>query len=184
MSKKGKALIGAVVLLAVCLVVWTVSSVPEAPQVTVDNKPKVVSFDGNVISEEKDGVKIWDITSEVLNIDANTQDAYMEKITGHFYKKDGKSATLTADKGFYNNKTKDINLEGSIKVVTDDKAELTGNKMTWLAADSKLVLEGDVNFKRDDMKGSGEKLEATEEFSHFRLEGKAHLEKGAQDDKK
>ena len=60
MDKKHKLLLAAGIALFAALVVWAVTTVPERP--AVPEKPqvdsKIMSYDGNEISEEKDGGKI------------------------------------------------------------------------------------------------------------------------------
>ena len=70
MNGKQKALVALGLILFVCLVVWAVRTVPETPQVNKDqdNGPKVMSYDNKTISEEKDGVMIWDLTTAHIEV--------------------------------------------------------------------------------------------------------------------
>ena len=64
MSRKGKAWAALGVFLFACVVIWAVRTVPQAPQKPqLEDGPKVMSYDNNTISEEKDGRKIWELTS-------------------------------------------------------------------------------------------------------------------------
>ena len=106
MTNKAKFLAAAFGVLAVGVIIWSVYSVPEAPVIQEETGPKVMTYDGNTISEEKDGHKLWEITSEHMEVDLNTQDMSMTGITGHFYAKDGSVADLKADSGVYGSKKK------------------------------------------------------------------------------
>lgn len=50
----------------------TVPQAPQKPQ--LEDGPKVMSYDNNTISEEKDGRKIWELTSETMTVDVDTKD--------------------------------------------------------------------------------------------------------------
>ena len=135
MNGKQKALVALGLLLFVCLVVWAVRTVPETPQVNKDQNdgPKVMSYDNNTISEEKDGVKIWDLTADHIDVDIDTRNAEMTGITGHFYQQDGRSAEVKADHASYDNTSKDIEIDGNVIITTSDGAELTSDQLLWTA---------------------------------------------------
>ena len=65
MSKRGKILAGIFFVFFVCLVTWVVRTTPSAPppEERID-PPKTMEYEGNTITEEKNGVKLWELTSE------------------------------------------------------------------------------------------------------------------------
>ena len=144
MTNKAKFLAAAFGVLAVGLIIWSVYSVPEAPVVQEETGKKIMTYDGNTISEEKNGRKIWEITSEHMEVDVKTQDMTMSGITGHFYAEDGSVADLKADNGVYGGKSKDVKLTGNIKVTNSDGAVLTCEEMQWLNKKEILAAIGKV----------------------------------------
>ena len=93
-----KILVGIGIAAFASLVTWAVTSVPEAPKVQNETSDsKVMSYDGNTISEEKDGHKIWELTAEHIEIDTDSKDVKLEKLQGHFYAKDGRVVSVNAD---------------------------------------------------------------------------------------
>ena len=73
-----KILVGIGIAAFASLVTWAVTSVPEAPKVQNETSDsKVMSYDGNTISEEKDGHKIWELTAEHIEIDTEIGRAHV-----------------------------------------------------------------------------------------------------------
>ena len=186
MSKKEKISIGVGILLFLALIAWVVKSIPEPPQPKEESThtPRVMSYAGNSLSEEKDGRKQWELHADTISMDVDTQDAELEHVTGQFYSADGRVVTLVAKHGTYKQSTKDIAVDGDVKVTNTDGAELTSQKLTWIAAREMLVAEVDVHVKKDDMRASGDRIETSDGFNHFRIIGKAHIERGVKDEGK
>lgn len=207
MDKKQKFLVGILVAGFIALIYWAVVTVPHPQPETPQEQPTTMSYDGNTISEEQGGRKIWDLTAEHIDVDINTQDASMENIEGHFYQEDGRTVTIHADKGNYAHDSRDITLEGNIDVTTSDGAELSSDQLKWTAAESMLSAIGNAKASKDDMsatgdqfdsingfadysitgnayvakedmEASGDRIESSNNFNHFKIIGNAHLAKG------
>lgn len=179
MDNKIKILAATGIILFACLVVWAVQTTPKAPpQVEKVEPPKTMEYEGNTIVEEKDGVKIWEITSEKVRIDSTTQIAEFENVSGKFYQEDGKVVELTAKIGTYNQQTSDVHLEGDIEVVDGDGGTLTSKSLDWNGAEEILTANDDVKITKEDMQAFGDKAESKDGFKHFFLKGHARILKG------
>lgn len=182
MDKKRKLLLAAGLALFAALVVWAVSTVPERPELPekpqVDNK--IMSYDGNEISEEKDGRKIWDLTAEHIEVNIDTKDASLESLSGHFYMEDGRVVEVKADKGTYTNATKDIAITGNVMVKNSDGTQLTSDELRWEAAKEILAAIGNAKAVKDDLLATGDRIESSDGFNKFKIIGKAHLVKGGE----
>ncbi|MBE6102638.1 MAG: LPS export ABC transporter periplasmic protein LptC [Selenomonas ruminantium] len=177
MSIRAKALAAVIAVLAAGLVVWAVATVPDAPKIVPQPDKKTMSYDGNTISEEKNGRKIWELTSEHIEVDVDTQDVTMQGITGHFYAEDGKVAELKAESGVYGGKSKDIKLTGGIVVTYSDGAILVSKEMEWKSQEEILTALGDVKSVREDLLITADKIESSDSFNKVKAVGHAHLEK-------
>ena len=177
MSIRAKALAAVIAALAVGLVVWAVATVPDAPKIVPQPDKKTMSYDGNTISEEKNGRKIWELTSEHIEVDVDTQDVTMQGITGHFYAEDGKVAELKAESGVYGGKSKDIKLTGGIVVTYSDGAILVSKELEWKSQEEILTALGDVKSVREDLLITADKIESSDSFNKVKAVGHAHLEK-------
>ena len=185
MSGKEKLLIGAGILLFIVVATWVVRSIPDPPKpVEPDNSPRIMTYEGNALTAEKDGKLQWELTADHIAMNMDTQDAEITKILVKFYEEDGRVVELTADHGTYVHSTRDIAVDGNVKVVNTDGAELTSQTLKWVASEEMMVAEGEARIKKDDIRARSDRMESTDGFNHFRAIGKAHFEKGAKDDEK
>ena len=182
MDKKHKFLLGAGAAVFAALVVWAVVTVPEAPAQT--EKPaqssKIMSYDGNEISEEKNGRKIWDLTAEHIEVDVDTRDAKLENLLGHFYAEDGRVVEVKADKGTYSETTRDIAITGNVSLKNSDGAQLTSDELRWEAEKEILAAIGSAKAVKDDLLATGDRMESSDGFNKIKIIGKAHLAKGGE----
>ena len=179
MSTRGKVILSIAVLLFVCLGVWVVRTTPDAPPEQEEVElPKTMSYEDNVLSEERNGRRIWDLTSKTTVVDLETQDSELTGILGHFYLEDGRTLELTAKHGVYRQAQKEVLLDGDIAATMSDGAKLTSEKLEWHESDDLLAAIGKAKLTKDDLLAEGDRIESTNGFSHFRIVGHAHLVKG------
>ena len=184
MDTKLKILLAVLGIAFVGIVIWAVTTTPDAPP-AVDKveSPTTMEYVGNTISEEVDGVKIWELTAGKAIVDIPTQNAALQDIIGHFYQKDGRAIELRAKFGFYDNTTKNVHVEGDVNVSTDDGARLTCVKLDWLNTEYKLIASEKVKIIKDDIRATGDMAESNDGFRNFKLKGHAHIIKGIKDEK-
>ena len=176
MNTKLKVLLAMLGIAFVGVVIWAVTTTPEAPS-AVDKveSPTMMEYVGNTISEEVDGVKVWELTAGRALVDIPTQNAALQDIVGHFYQKDGKTIELRAKFGFYDNTTKNVRVEGDVSVTTEDGAKLTCVKLDWLNDEYKIIAYEKVSVTKDDIKATGDMVESNDGFRNFKLKGHAHI---------
>lgn len=183
MEKKYKILIGLGIIFFVCLVTWVIRTTPKAPPIKEKiDPPTVMEYEGNVITEEKDGVKVWEITADKMIMDSVAQTAEIENIHGKFFKEDGKVLELSGNKGVYNQQTKDVHIEGEVIVLDGDGAKLMSENLDWTGADEMLTATKDVKIFREDVRAFGDSATSTDGFNHFFMKGNVIILKGVKDD--
>lgn len=178
-NKNKIALYGIIIaVLAVC--VWAVMSRPAPQKKTVDtDKDQSMDYMGNKIVEEKNGKKIWEITAETITMDPDTKKAAMKNITGKYYDDNGKTLTLTAPEGTYDDVGKDIILDKGVHVEGDDGLVFDSQKVSWSSEKQLFTGEGSVKIKKGDMTAEGDTIESSNAFTQFKLTGNAHIVKGS-----
>ena len=174
MRKKGIILLAAFAVLAVIgTIAWAILSVPEAPR--GDEPVHVMRYEGNSLSVEKDGRTIWKMTAESLAANADNNTAEATNIDGTFYQPDGRELNLKAPHAVYRMDTKDLSMDGGIKVQTTDGIELTSRELAW--SDAKLTKEADAVLV------TAESIESSDGFQKLAARGKdgkkAHIQKGS-----
>ena len=183
MDKRLKILTTVGVILFVCLIIWTIRTTPKAPEPTERiEPPKVMEYEGNTIVEEKDGVKLWELTTEKVRVDTVTQIAEFDKVSGKFYQEDGKVLELTANNGTYDQRSRDVHVEGDVVVLDGDGGKLTSKNLDFKGAEEILIANEDVKIFKDDMQAFGDRAESKDGFKHFFLKGHARVLKGVKND--
>lgn len=157
---------------------WAFSSQPpEVPP--VDPKPQLttMSYEGNSISEEKDGRKIWDLTAEVIEVDPDTKNMTLKKIDGVFYQEDGKTVSLKAPTAFYDTKSRDLAISGGVQAKTNDGATFAAEQVFWQGEQEIFYGEGNVQAEKDDTVLSGDRIETDAGMKKIKVIGNAHIVK-------
>lgn len=150
---------------------------PEAEE-PAREAPSALSYLGNTLSEERDGKKVWELTANVIEIDAKTKNAVLKEIQGTFYQDNGRFVTIEAPEALYDVKTKDISITGNATARSNDGAELTANKLFWAGDAQVFSGEGGVRLQRGDTVIVGDKIESDAGFRKFKVSGNARIIQG------
>lgn len=185
MNKQRKYLASiAVVVLVVGFVYWLfaeeASHIPPAT-VTEENAAPPLSYIGNSIQEEKNGKKIWELNAEFIEVDQKTKNMLMKNIKGTFYQADNKTVTIEAPRAIYDVTNKNVMLSDGVQATSSDGAVLNADEVIFDRDKEIFNGNGHVKLTRGDTIMTGDKLEAFEAFSKFRVTGNAHILKGGQD---
>ncbi len=182
MERKYKILIAVGLGLFACLVFWVVSTTPDSPPpLQKFEPPSSMTYETNTITEEKNGVKLFELSSGKMIVDAATQNAEFENIQAKLYQEDGSFVELTAKHGNYDHQTGDIHVEGEVTVTDSEGAQLISGKLDWYGNEELLVATDKVKIFKDDIKAFGDRAEARNGLRHFNLKGNAHILKGVKD---
>ncbi|MBR5914675.1 MAG: LPS export ABC transporter periplasmic protein LptC [Selenomonadaceae bacterium] len=183
MENKVKVLIGVLAVLFVCLVTWVVRTTPDKPPPSdYVEPPSYMEYENNTLTEEKDGVKIWEITSDKIRVDSNTHRAEFSNIKGKFFQEDGKVLELTAIQGYYDQDTHNVHVEGDVVMTDGDGGKLETVNLDWLSNEEMLIATEDVRIAKDDMRAFADRAESMNGFQKFLLKGNARVLKGVKDD--
>lgn len=180
MNKQVISLIAAVIIAIIGVLYWAFSEEIHLPDQNkkTEEKPMAMSYEGNTLSEEKDGKKIWDLTAETIEIDPTTKNAVLKNIQGIFYQENGQTVTLTAPQATFDNKTKDITISDQVNAKTSDGATFQAKTVFWQGEKQLFRGEGNVVVTRDDTVLTGDKLESDAGFIKVKVTGNAHIVKG------
>lgn len=189
MSTREKILATTVVIFFVCVIVWAVRTTPPTPPpMEKVEPPTVMEYEGNTLTEEKDGRIIWELTCEKMRLDLLTQNVELDGISAKFYQRDKekdeeKTWELTAAKGVYFQINKVIHVEGDVLVKNSDDAELTCDKLDWFADMEMLIAAGNVKISKDDMQAFGDMAYSQTALNKFGIMGNAKILKGVENAK-
>lgn len=182
MEKKYKILIVIGVGFFIGVVSWAIATTPSEPPPSEKIEPPTsMTYETNNIVEESNGVKIFELNSAKMIVDAVTQNAELEDIQGKFYQADGTFIELTAERGNYHQKSGKVHVEGKV-IVTDSKgAKLFSDKLDWDSKKEILTAKDNVKISKDDMRAYGDLATATKGLRHFKLKGHARVLRGVKE---
>lgn len=182
MERKYKILIAIGVGFFVGIVVWAISTTPtEPPPSEKIEPPAKMTYEKNTIVEDKNGVKLFELDSAKMFVDAATQNAELEDVQAKFYQEDGNFVQLTAKSGIYHHQSGDVHVEGDVVVIDSKGAKLVSNKLDWSGKDEVLIATENVKISKDDMRAYGDYAEATNGLRHFKLKGNARILRGVKE---
>jgi LPS export ABC transporter protein LptC len=179
-NTKGKAIIFTFIALGVALIYWAIVTqpAPQSKDVQPTTENKSMSYSGNTITEAKNGVKIWEMTAEFIEVDATTQNVTLKNMNGKFYQPNGIVVTLTAPQAQYEAKAKNITIDGGVHATTTDDSDLKAQKMFWDAEAQTLTGEQNIILRHGDTVIVGDKIETQDGFQKVKVSGNAHITKG------
>ncbi|WP_297963455.1 LPS export ABC transporter periplasmic protein LptC [uncultured Anaerovibrio sp.] len=181
MNKTGKALVGVTLLLLAALIVWAVNSIPEPPEDSgTGPEQRIVDFDGNTISEERNGKIIWTVTAEDMKMDIDTRDVSLTNVKVTYNFDDGLTLVLKAPQATYTDSTHHLVIVNGVEGESSDGGRFSCKEMEWLSDQDMLAMKGDarIEYDKEQLKVYGDRIESTNGFTKYKAVGNAHLEKG------
>ena len=159
MTKKGKkTVIIVVVLAAVLFVLVIIVSIPEEPgkeplKITsdrVDLQVRKVRF-----TEVGDSDMTLEITAEVARYQKKEKLAFFEKPAVKLLLKDGRTFTMSGDRGRFNTDSKDIEIEGHVGIVSGNGDRFATDRLRYVNAGKLIESEGSVVMENKRIRVSG-----------------------------
>ena len=183
MKHKKALLAGLAAALFVAAFAWAVLSVPEAPP--ADDSARTLRYEGNTLSLEKDGRTVWQLTAESIEAGLDGKEAEARNIEAVFHEEDGRELKLAAPHAHYDMTSKDLVVDGGVKVETSDGIRLTSREVIWSSEKETLAAVGDALLTQEEekLRVSAERIESSDGFARFTASGKdgrkARIEKGS-----
>ena len=162
---------------------WAVLTVPEAP--ALDDSARTLRYEGNTLSMEKDGRTVWQLTAEAIEASTDGKAAEARNIEGVFHEDDGRKLKLAAPHAHYDMTSKDLVIDGGVKVESSDGIRLTSREIIWSSEKETLAAVGDALLTQEEekLRVSAERIESSDGFARFTASGKdgkkARIEKGS-----
>jgi len=101
-------------------------------------------------SEMRDGAVVWNLVAKRADYDKNGEKAYLSDIRMVFSQsRAGGAITVTARKGTYYSKRKDVRLEGDVRVETGSGAAFETDVLDYSAKQSRFRTASPVRFSHE-----------------------------------
>lgn len=172
------ALIG--VFLTGCLYYFFRSeSTPPDAALTETPRKQEVLFEKTSMVEEHDGKRLWELSAELINIDATAKKATLTNVKGVFYRDDGSSVTMIAQKGVADTASKEVVLAGEVTAVSsNDGASFSAPQVRWAGELRWFFAEGGVKFVKDGSIMTGDQLDSDVAMEQVKIRGNAKIVSG------
>jgi LPS export ABC transporter protein LptC len=153
---------------------------PKPVQEANSNPAENISFSASSIVEHKDGKKLWELNAQTIQVDPTTKQAVLTDIKGVLYREDGSKIDLVARTGRVDSGTKDIFLEGEIKVVSSTGGVFTSAKARWSQQEQHIYGSGGITLTKEDTVITGDAIDSDAKIEQVKVQGNARAIKGGQ----
>ncbi|MCD8377656.1 MAG: LPS export ABC transporter periplasmic protein LptC [Candidatus Gastranaerophilales bacterium] len=125
-----------------------------------------------ILTETKDGEKFWEIFGETGQYSSDHKVANLNNVVGNFYKDNSVEMSFEASKGIYNEETQEIILYENVFVVLKDDTSLKADRLSYDIRTKELNVEGHVKINRkNSFNAEADKAFIDSNYSRFRISG-------------
>jgi LPS export ABC transporter protein LptC len=121
-------------------------------------------------TEMHDGTVVWVLVAEKAEYDKSGEIAYLSGLRMDFMKNQSSGPIrLTAAKGEYSSKSRNVKLRGKVHVVTGSGASFNSESLDYQASRSRFVTADQVRFRhqRISLSALGMELDRNDQVAHF-----------------
>lgn len=129
------------------------TSVPPEPVFRQPSPSVDLALRNARFTEVRNGVTVWTIEAERAEYSKEGEAANLSGIRMLFAKRHGVGAmTVTAARGTYSTKNRNVSLRGSVHVTTDSGIVFDTNSIDYLASAARFVTTDSVSFRQQRMR--------------------------------
>lgn len=109
---------------------------------------QTVEIEGLLLTETKEGKKLWEIYADKGFYDSKKQIVILTNVYANFWKDNQVSASAYSDQGAYNTKTKQINMFSNSKIVYKDGTYIIAEFMEWKGREKDVIAKKNVKIEK------------------------------------
>lgn len=144
-------------------------------QQTTPAQPANITFAGGSIVEEQDGKKLWELSAETIEADANGKVVYLNNLKGIFYQENGSKMDIVAKRAVLDTKTHDISMQGDITATASDGAVFTAAEARWFGEPKGFTGTGGISLIRNGTIITGDNIITDANLEKVKVYGKAKV---------
>ena len=188
MKNKNAILMGSagfVVLFLVFAWLFWGSTVPEPTDKTkkVKTDTTKATVYNTVLHRDVNGKRLWELkVGEAVQVNDNLIRA--KQLEGTVYLNNGDEMYVTAKAGEIRTKRDVFTLTDGVTARLKQGGFLKANKVEWKQKQDILTATGAVKVIKEDMMATAERITTSSKLEHFKLKGKAHVERGGKYEEK
>jgi len=119
--------------------------------------------------EEKHGKKIWELEAKTIHQFRDQNILLLEEVKVIYYAKDGRSFTLTGDKGKVHQDSKDMELIGNVVLTSTDGYRLKTQTMSYTHLSKQARTPDPVEFEGEQIRLTGKGMLIDMEAKTFKV---------------
>ena len=136
-------------------------------------KNKEANIENLLVTETKDGKKLWELYSESGRYSDDDSVVLLEDVIGNFYEEQAVKASFKADRGTYHTTKKEIVLDSNVVLVYKDGTNIMTDRIVYLGRDKDIVASGNVRIEKPkEAIIYGSKAVLKGDLSDFHIEGR------------
>lgn len=136
-------------------------------------KNKEANIENLLVTETKEGVKLWEMYAETGRYSDTDSIVLLEDIIGNFYEDDLVKASFKADRGTYHSTKKEIVLYSNVVIVYNDGTNIMTDRIEYMGKDTDIIAVGNVRIEKPkEAIIYGGKAVLKGDFSDFHIEGR------------
>lgn len=138
---------------------------------------KEVNIDNLLVTETKDGAKLWELFAENGHYDDQYSVAYLNDVIGNFYNDGVVTASFKSSRATYNATNKQIVLYDNTLIVYKDGSNVRANKIVWSGQNEKIVAIGSIRLEKPgEAVIYGTKAVLSDKLTDFQIIGRTKTE--------
>ncbi len=144
---------------------------------TEDFSKKEVDIENLLVTETKNGEKLWELFAENGHYDNLNNVVLLNDIIGNFYDENKVVASFKSSQGTYNADTKKIVLYSDTLIVYKDGSNVRANRIVWAGSDKDITAQGKIRLEKPGeaiIYGSNAVLK--NDLSDFKIHGRTRTE--------
>ena len=156
MNKKNFLILGLLVLFVFAAVLF-VGVIKEPPKALLEKMADKVDLQAKNVRYTQvgsSGMK-WEITADSAQYQKKEDLALFEKVKAKVFMKDGRTFVMTGDKGVLNTRSRDMDIEGNVVVVSDSGDHFRTDRLSYRDAVKRIETDRPVVMENKNARISG-----------------------------
>jgi len=132
-----------------------------------------IDISGIILTETKADKKYWEIYGEKGSYNSDNKVAFLENVTGNFYRDNEVTMSFESSKGTYSEEKKQIILYSDTHIVIKDGTSLWADRLIWSGSDKEVLAQGHIRINRkNELIATADRAVISTDYSDFKIIGK------------
>lgn len=114
-----------------------------------------ISIQNLHLIEEKEGIKQWVLNADKAEVVNSKKITRLTNVQIDFFQKSGSHISVVADKGIIQNDSKDIEVEGNVKIINQEGYMLKTDNLKWISKQNAIRIDNAIEISGTDLSITG-----------------------------